>query len=344
MLRFQNRWWFQLGIVLVMAGCGSGGANQGTANPEETGPASTASSTEAAVASAVAPAVASLPPPSPTFTLPPDLTPEPTVKAVATDVARAFTEEPAGPGPGTPTPQATPLIAFIQPALASHLLEYQVVGEQGDVLGHVTDLAVQFPEGQAVAVVVDAANRGDLLPLPFAAVQPPLAAGPAQERLFHFMGGTPAFENAPALEDDTFNGPQPAWDQEYRRYWESALPESVPPESLPPGEQIALASDLVGMGVVDQGGQEIGQVQDLILDRRSGDLQYLVVSAGGVLGIGEKWIPAPPSVLDYEGEVGRFVLTVEADRLGQAPNVDLAQFPEFPASDWDEDVRAYWGE
>mgnify|MGYP000896163883 CR=1 FL=1 len=54
--------------------------------------------------------------------------------------------------------------------------------------------------------------------------------------------------------------------------------------------QLASAEQMLGKSVVGQDGNDIGEVEDVILDPTSGQARQLVISSGGFLGIGEKQI------------------------------------------------------
>lgn len=55
-------------------------------------------------------------------------------------------------------------------------------------------------------------------------------------------------------------------------------------------QQLASAEQMLGKSVVGQDGNDIGEVEDVILDPTSGQARQLVISSGGFLGIGEKQI------------------------------------------------------
>lgn len=54
--------------------------------------------------------------------------------------------------------------------------------------------------------------------------------------------------------------------------------------------QLASAEQMLGKSVVGRDGNEIGEVEDVILDPTSGQARQLVIGSGGFLGIGEKQI------------------------------------------------------
>ena len=60
------------------------------------------------------------------------------------------------------------------------------------------------------------------------------------------------------------------------------------------------ASRVIGTEVKDNGGNVIGKVEDLILDKTDNAIMFAVVGFGGFLGMGEKFHPLPWSSLDYD--------------------------------------------
>lgn len=53
------------------------------------------------------------------------------------------------------------------------------------------------------------------------------------------------------------------------------------------------AEDIRGRKVIEQGGEEIGEVEGLMLDSHESKVRFLQVASGGFLGIGEKKFLVP---------------------------------------------------
>ena len=71
--------------------------------------------------------------------------------------------------------------------------------------------------------------------------------------------------------------------------------------------------------VANMAGQCIGHIEDLAIDRDSGDIAYAVLSFGGFLGMGEHFHPVPWSVLKYDAEKNGYVISLSNDELKAAP-------------------------
>ena len=81
-----------------------------------------------------------------------------------------------------------------------------------------------------------------------------------------------------------------------------------------------IAADKVrGTPVFAADGTQQGVVEDLMIDKRSGRVAFVLVSTGGFLGLGTSLRPVPWAVLSYDLGLGGYVLGVPAERLKDAP-------------------------
>src|SRR4051794_35739983 len=77
--------------------------------------------------------------------------------------------------------------------------------------------------------------------------------------------------------------------------------------SMPTGSghtKAILASKVKGTPVYNVGGDRVGHVEDIVLDKKSDKIIFAALGFGGVLGIGEKYAPVPWSMLDYQPDKG----------------------------------------
>jgi sporulation protein YlmC with PRC-barrel domain len=80
-----------------------------------------------------------------------------------------------------------------------------------------------------------------------------------------------------------------------------------------------LASKVKGTSVYNASGDQIGTVEDIVLDKLSNNIMFAVMGAGGMLGIGEKYHPIPWSILDYDQQMGGYVIPMDNKKLKNAP-------------------------
>lgn len=85
------------------------------------------------------------------------------------------------------------------------------------------------------------------------------------------------------------------------------------------------ARRVLGTDVKDKSGNKIGQIEDIVLDKKSNNIMFSVVSFGGFLGMGEKYHPLPWSALDYQPEENAYVVSYSKEQLKSAPSDSLEE-------------------
>lgn len=105
------------------------------------------------------------------------------------------------------------------------------------------------------------------------------------------------------------------------------------------------ASTLIGDDVINAAGEDLGSVEEIMLDVNSGRVAYAVLSFGGFLGIGDKYFAVPWSALTLDTEQHAFVLNVDEETLENAPGFDKDNWPQSLNGDdaWLVDVYQYYG-
>lgn len=110
-----------------------------------------------------------------------------------------------------------------------------------------------------------------------------------------------------------------------------------------PGPYIMGADTLIGNDVYNHKGEDLGDIKEIMLDMRSGNVGYAVLSFGGFLGMGEKLFAVPWRALVLDTENKRFVLNVEKDRLKDAPGFDKDHWPNMADQGWSRAIHDYYG-
>jgi len=100
-------------------------------------------------------------------------------------------------------------------------------------------------------------------------------------------------------------------------------------------------SQLMDRDVKGANGEKIGEVSDVILDP-NGSVSYIVVSHGGVLGMGDRLTPIPVSAF-HKGDGKDLAVNIDRNQLDSAPHFTSNQWPNFEDRTWDQQVRGYYG-
>jgi sporulation protein YlmC with PRC-barrel domain len=92
--------------------------------------------------------------------------------------------------------------------------------------------------------------------------------------------------------------------------------------SITSGSLIA-AEKVKGTNVYNQAGENLGTVDDIMIDKVSGRAIYAVMSFGGFLGMGKKHNPLPWGTLKYDENKGGYVINMDKKQLQDSPNYDI---------------------
>ena len=85
--------------------------------------------------------------------------------------------------------------------------------------------------------------------------------------------------------------------------------------------QFLAEEEVIGTDVVNVMDEEVGTIADLVMDQEQ-KLVGVVLSVGGFLGIGEKWVAIPVDEIDFPAgdEPARLLVAVTEEQLTNAPD------------------------
>jgi hypothetical protein len=110
-----------------------------------------------------------------------------------------------------------------------------------------------------------------------------------------------------------------------------------------PGPYLMGAETLIGNGVYNKDGEDLGVVKEIMLDMRSGRVSYVVLSFGGFLSMGEKLFAVPWEALKLDTENKRFTLDASKQQLETAPGFDKDLWPDMADAAWEKGIHAHYG-
>ena len=103
------------------------------------------------------------------------------------------------------------------------------------------------------------------------------------------------------------------------------------------------ASTLIGDPVVNRKGEDLGKIEDIMIDPENGRVGYAVLSFGGFMGMGDKLFAVPMQAMKLAREDKRFVLDVDKERLKNAPGFDKNKWPDMSDRTFGATVYSYYG-
>jgi sporulation protein YlmC with PRC-barrel domain len=107
--------------------------------------------------------------------------------------------------------------------------------------------------------------------------------------------------------------------------------------------RVLSASTLKGDKVVNLQGENLGDIQELMIDLERGRIAYAVLSFGGFLGMGDKLFAIPWEALTVDMANKRLVLNIDKQLLKQAPGFDKDNWPDMTDPAWGAELYGYYG-
>lgn len=102
-------------------------------------------------------------------------------------------------------------------------------------------------------------------------------------------------------------------------------------------------SQVIGMDVRNPLGENLGEINDLVLDLNNGRVHYAILALGGFLGLGEKLVPYPVTQMRTGRDWNELVLDVDREKLDRAAGIDDAHRPDWDSADYRASIDRFFG-
>lgn len=210
-------------------------------------------------------------------------------------------------------------------------------------------------------------GAGDEVLLPFSAFEPVVVGGAgtttgddADNPALTLTIDDQVLASAPVFDRDSIDFMAATWDDQWRAFWSGqglTIPVTGEGEDAAAGvETVLLGETFEGINVVNTNDDDLGEVEDFILDTQTGEFRYAILATGGFLGLGEKLIPVPMSMVYWMvdedtltdpsqrevDDVGQILINIPEDAFENAPAFDSLDDLDTSMTDWDTDITAFW--
>jgi sporulation protein YlmC with PRC-barrel domain len=114
------------------------------------------------------------------------------------------------------------------------------------------------------------------------------------------------------------------------------------PDANRPLERLT-ATSIIGDKVENLKGDDLGTIDNLMINLHTGRIEYVVLEYGSFLGLGGKFFAIPFE--EFRVAPGRhvFILDRDAEYLSNSPGFDKNHWPDTNDHNYYGDVDSYWG-
>lgn len=106
--------------------------------------------------------------------------------------------------------------------------------------------------------------------------------------------------------------------------------------------EVVRSKDVIGKSVFGNDNENLGKIEEVVLDKNGGQVRYVVLSFGGFLGIGDTLYAMPWKSISYDTEKDGFRLMFNKEKLRSAPGFSKEQWPNFADDSFNKNISNYY--
>jgi sporulation protein YlmC with PRC-barrel domain len=105
---------------------------------------------------------------------------------------------------------------------------------------------------------------------------------------------------------------------------------------------IVRTEDVIGKEVYSDSHDKLGNIEEIVLDKVSGQARYIVLSFDTFMGFGGKYFAFPWKSISYDKDKEAFILNVAKDKLEDGRGFDKDHWPDMAQEEWQKETENYY--
>lgn len=107
--------------------------------------------------------------------------------------------------------------------------------------------------------------------------------------------------------------------------------------------KLVRGTEVIGANIFNQKGEDLGEINDVLIDENTGDITHGILAIGGWLGIGEKLTPVPWKHIQQSEKAARgYVVDADKTKLAGATSFEKNKWPNL-SGDFGAQNDTYFG-
>jgi sporulation protein YlmC with PRC-barrel domain len=107
-------------------------------------------------------------------------------------------------------------------------------------------------------------------------------------------------------------------------------------------EIVKASKQVLGMNVKGSNGESLGEIKEIMLDKDTGETQFMILQSGGLLGMGSKLLAMPWDIFSFDPAQKSFVISLNKEMLESLPSFDEDNWPEMNQA-WSTSIYRHFG-
>jgi len=114
------------------------------------------------------------------------------------------------------------------------------------------------------------------------------------------------------------------------------------PDANIPVERLT-AGSIIGTGVEHMSEEKLGKIDNLMVNLRTGEIEYVILEFGSFLGLGGKLFAIPFFEMKVDPSRKIFILNRDKEYLKNIPGFDKNHWPDTNDHQYFDEVNTHWG-
>jgi sporulation protein YlmC with PRC-barrel domain len=228
---------------------------------------------------------------------------------------------------------------------ANKLIGKEVRGSDNQKLGKIENFIVDLETGRILYAIIGSGGVAGVGEKKYAVA--PGMFTETQGKDTHLNMDKAKFAGAPEftkeMDKDTELGKADFVFKTYQYFGQNAWWQGNTPASEGSFHNVHKVSDLIGMKVQNVSNQDIGKVDNVILDVPDARVLFVIFNPDRSLGLSENYYALPPNALTLGSDRKFLVSDLGKEKLSAAPHFDKDNWPNFSNPSWAGQVYKYYG-
>lgn len=104
------------------------------------------------------------------------------------------------------------------------------------------------------------------------------------------------------------------------------------------------AGMLIGEPVANPAGDDLGSIEEIMIDVQDGIIAYAILSFKDPYEQGDRLFAVPWRSLRHDPENDRFLIDTDPETLAAAPGFERGRWPKMGDRGWGEKIHQYYGQ
>jgi hypothetical protein len=105
---------------------------------------------------------------------------------------------------------------------------------------------------------------------------------------------------------------------------------------------VVRTTDVIGKKILDYNQDDLGKIEELVLDKFSGQVRYAVLAYGGFMGLGSEFYAIPWGAFEYRPTNDAFKVSFSQEDIKKAPGFNKDSWPDFADANWDRSTNEFY--